>query len=384
MILFLSCNQDDHDLYSFDPRILEEKSVLLSDIADDITFIPFDNSVPLDLIYSDILFCRNSIYLSTKDNGILAFSRSGKFIRPIGTKGRGPGEYTYCYDLAIDEDKEIIYTIDNRIIKVYSGTGRFIRSFSVEDIGSIDNIDFIDSKLFVIFDMSDALNMNDAKTELAWLALDSLCKIVWKQERRLPGFEANYGFGSGTYRFMNQLFYWNFFTDTVYSILPDFTETPSFVIKAGDHRLPKGRINSLAVLEGKLIVKNVFETKRFLVIRYSFNKPTLVLIEKENYGHFLSYMSGDDGGLFEWNLTGGITDDLSGGPAFLPHSSFEENGVEYMFGLIDPWEIKSHVDSPDFKNVKPIFPEKKKELKNLAASLKETDNPVLVLVRLKN
>jgi len=37
-----------------------------------------------------------------------------------------------------------------------------------------------------------------------------------------------------------------------------------------------------------------------------------------------------------------------------------------------------------FKNSTPKYPEKKKELATLADSLKETDNPVLIMLRLKN
>jgi hypothetical protein len=51
--------------------------------------------------------------------------------------------------------------------------------------------------------------------------------------------------------------------------------------------------------------------------------------------------------------------------------------------LIDAIDLKNHVASEAFKKSKPLYPEKKKELEKLANSLKETDNPVLVLVRLK-
>ncbi|MZP67102.1 MAG: hypothetical protein GT597_13230, partial [Bacteroidales bacterium] len=46
-------------------------------------------------------------------------------------------------------------------------------------------------------------------------------------------------------------------------------------------------------------------------------------------------------------------------------------------------KLKEYVASENFKNSKPLYPEKKKELEKLADSLKETDNPVLVMVRLK-
>ncbi|HPI69015.1 MAG TPA: hypothetical protein PL003_07320 [Bacteroidales bacterium] len=44
----------------------------------------------------------------------------------------------------------------------------------------------------------------------------------------------------------------------------------------------------------------------------------------------------------------------------------------------------NHSKSETFKNIQPVYPEKKKEFEKLADSLKETDNPVLVLVRLKS
>ena len=43
-----------------------------------------------------------------------------------------------------------------------------------------------------------------------------------------------------------------------------------------------------------------------------------------------------------------------------------------------------YVASETFKNSTPKYPEKKEELEKLAASLDENDNPVLILVKLKN
>jgi hypothetical protein len=51
--------------------------------------------------------------------------------------------------------------------------------------------------------------------------------------------------------------------------------------------------------------------------------------------------------------------------------------------LLSPYQIKAHIGTETFINSSPKHPEKKKELEKLANSLKETDNPVLMLVRLK-
>jgi hypothetical protein len=54
-----------------------------------------------------------------------------------------------------------------------------------------------------------------------------------------------------------------------------------------------------------------------------------------------------------------------------------------LISCIDTIIVKAHVTSEAFKNSTSKYPEKAKELEKLANSLKETDNPVLMLVRLK-
>ncbi len=49
----------------------------------------------------------------------------------------------------------------------------------------------------------------------------------------------------------------------------------------------------------------------------------------------------------------------------------------------EPYQLKMYMASQSFKNSTPKYPEKKKELEKLAASLDENDNPVLMLVKLK-
>ena len=62
---------------------------------------------------------------------------------------------------------------------------------------------------------------------------------------------------------------------------------------------------------------------------------------------------------------------------------YSENEDEFIITLINPFNLKTYVASAEFKSIIPKYPEKKKELIKLADSMKETDNPVLVLVRLK-
>ena len=92
IILMFGCKSSDNSLVHFDPRNLEENEITLSEIGDEVSYIPFDNTYPLSMV-SNIEFINSNIYLNSKDIGILVFDRKGEFINRIGSIGRGPGEY---------------------------------------------------------------------------------------------------------------------------------------------------------------------------------------------------------------------------------------------------------------------------------------------------
>jgi len=75
-----------------------------------------------------------------------------------------------------------------------------------------------------------------------------------------------------------------------------------------------------------------------------------------------------------------LKDDLSGGPDL--KIGFQDNLCSggRLFSYIDALTLKKYISGDDFKNAKVSDPKKKEELKKLADSLKETDNPVLIVV----
>lgn len=81
---------------------------------------------------------------------IFLFDRQGKFIRTIGKRGNGPGEYLAFHAMDVDFDKEevYIYSLGNiQKMWVYSLDGKFLRDFKYEvskkrlDLKRIDNYD---------------------------------------------------------------------------------------------------------------------------------------------------------------------------------------------------------------------------------------------------
>ena len=187
--------------------------------------------------------------------------------------------------------------------------------------------------------------------------------------------------------FNNNLHYWNLYCDTIFSIRPDLSYTASFIIKNGKFRWPKSNIkvspteSFRSYLFNHLNINLILETKQFIILRYTYKNIMIVLLDKFSKKSYMTYLYNHEGSV---ELYGGILNDIDGGVPFKPEVYLYENEYEYLVELIYPYTIKKHIQSIDFKNSSPKYPEKKKDFQKLADNMKETDNPVLVLVRLKD
>lgn len=378
VIFTYACTPSENSIYEFDPRIFKGKEFTLSAIADDIIYVPLENTFPLGRIVKTV-FTKDAIFLSSVDIGILRYDREGNFINKIGNIGRGPGEYIFYMFFCVDDNTGKVYNISDgsERIQVFSPNGKLIRSFLPQDQGtSISNILLYNSDLFI----QCAIEWEDANYE--WMFYDTLGNIIKKQKRHLPYFYNNSSGAGYPYIYKDKLSYYNSWTDTVFSILPDLTEIPSMTLSSGEHRFPRSYVPMEDISQKKyFILSKIFETERFLVIKYYYRKYSLALIDKKNQATFLDHYEWDEG--LNGHPVSGVINDLDGGSWFLPDGHFIKDGNEYMTGLQYPFQIISRVASDEFKNSAPKYPEKKKELEKLAASLKETDNPVIVMVKLK-
>jgi hypothetical protein len=205
--------------------------------------------------------------------------------------------------------------------------------------------------------------------------LDSSGNLIGKEENRIPPFSTNYGGGYGAYIFQNTISYWNSIVDTVFTILPDLTEKPSFIISPGEHRWPRKNLLPGEITK-YLTVLQVFETRQLLMFKYIYlDEGYFAIITKGDKKPHLVKL--------ELNGYGGIPNDLDGGTVFLPLAYYTESSREYLAGLVNPYKMKTHINTHEFKESSPQYPDKKDKYNELVNSLEETDNPVLVIVRLK-
>jgi hypothetical protein len=375
VIYIFACTPADKTLFEFNLEKLKETEMTLLEIAEDISYIPLDNSIPVNNIPPRMV--DDAIYAWSTDIGILVFNIEGKYAGKIGSIGRGPGEYLRYGDVGVDGKSKRVYVLDGKgIIKAFSESGRFIRSFPLDEYGdAIENIEFFNSVIFVKY----CIQFDNADYE--WIICDTLGNVIKKQNRHLPKFTANWGERCPIYKFEDRLSYYDPFADTVFSVLSDLTEIPLFTIANGEYRYPLSNLSVEQFLSRKYLnITNILETKRFFVIIYNHNKKRhLALIDKHNHESFLIPDKYNDSGL----SCSGIKNDIDGGPWFFPESYFTEGGRDYLVGFQDPFQIKAWVESDEFRNLVLKYPEKKKALVMLANNLKETDNPVIVMVLMK-
>ena len=89
--------------------------------------------------------------LDTKDICVKVYDRSGKFLRTIGRKGRGPGEFTNPYKIVIDGKNQYLVVHEPGIgFVVFDFEGKFIKNIHNADFKSVHKVLF-DSNGNIIF-----------------------------------------------------------------------------------------------------------------------------------------------------------------------------------------------------------------------------------------
>lgn len=116
LMVQLSCSQKKNsqtteDVISLSEEdLLEKRDILLSSLIDSLEIIRLEN---VDEAYTDIgnvFVSDNHIAIRSHKGGpAKLFKRSGEYVGNIGNRGQGPGEYTFLYNVLIDENNGRIY-----------------------------------------------------------------------------------------------------------------------------------------------------------------------------------------------------------------------------------------------------------------------------------
>jgi len=368
---------------TFDLSVLPKAgSARLSDLGFvDIEYIPLEtNEQSLITGTKDIFFpvkisAVGNSYLIKRFNTILKFNRNGSFVARIGTVGRGPDEFTAAHDAGIYEKNQNIYLLARWQEKffVYSEKGELIRTFKIP---------FSPSEFSFCGDGILCYGENHmGNIEYNYNMIDTGGRIIKSYINKYP-FKNHDAYGIENenlfYRFNNQLFKKEVYSDTIY-LCGEEDFKAHLVIQVGDRLItPQAR----SEFEGPDLAKNyiiplkLFEFGDYVYYEfvYRFELPDNVLVYS-----FIGSKKNNYQVLFDRSQ--GLINDLDGGPEILPRTTRDDNTI---IALVDALKLKTYVGSDAFKNSNPIYPDKKTKLENLAKNIKDIDNPVLILVKMKH
>ena len=369
--------------------IKDKHEVNLSEFASEVEIIQFENT-PKALLgrVQDIQLTNDYIFVEHTGNKLITqFSRDGKYIRHIGTLGRGPKEYALCRKFSLDEKNERIYIQTNwtRKILVYNFDGEYIKTVKYPAVERLYNVWSRDS-LFISF--SDQHTGSDPFLFVEHNEQGDTLQAIsqhnfWNSDETSHSMVSFWGQNS-FYRLNNKLHMKSWYNDTVYTYDVTNKLVPQYFIDLKNHKIPDDLVyerKSTRPMPEDARWIGVHETENFIFIPYGYhyNIQTREVL-KEEEGCVLYNKKTKQGLAVKETKLGGFINDLNGGPDFKPTYTNDTLAVMAVSAL----DMKLFLDSDEFKNREVKFPEQKELLKQLNQTLKEDDNSFLVLVKLKN
>jgi len=305
-----------------------------------------------------------------KNNGdIFVYDRTGKAIRKINRKGQGGEEYTFCRSITLDEDNNEMFINDHfaRKIKVYDLEGNFKRSLRQKEGGGTQFY----WQLFN-YDKENLICYDECNEEIPFLlvskqdgSITKEIKTPFKEKKifiqLLRSEEGIRSAGPGDYSRITP-FNGNWILlepscDTIYTLMPDYSLRPFIARTPSVHSM-----NPEVFLILKL-VSNRYYFMEIIQNVYDFNKeegfPKTYLAYDTQEKDFFKYIiyNGDFSYKKEIYMVG-----------FTPVNQESE----YWYPL-DAFRLHG-----DYKTGK-----LKGKLKEVAATLDEDSNPVIMLVKHK-
>lgn len=393
-ILLASCSEENNvdsthiTVLNIEEGIKNMSDIQLSKYASSVEYIPLETSNESFLgEISDFVATDSNFYLcSTNGNSVMEFSNDGKFVKAIGTKGRGPGEHMGIDRIFPTQNEGIgIMTFNKSIL--YDKSGNYVMElpgFGNTGLNRAERLlPYKNDKYICTHRTTDTAE--NKLTENIYI-IDSTGAVVLNYElgngyekptdylllgKRLPmprPFVAALYKYNDEYRFANGRF------DTVFTYLPDYGKKECYVMEYGKYYSLTYETLEYEKRIDASANPQLMETDDFLLFRMSLptevwtmyngadgKADVLFLYDKTDKK--LSLLKPD-----KQNKISSFVNDIDGGAAFTPF--YMKDNI--MYQIIDAMtfiETARESGSP--------------QMQNIAAQLTDESNPVIMAVRLK-
>lgn len=399
-----SSNQDKH---KNDPKVIDVagnigrgRVVNLSEIAESIEYIPLEtNDESLVGTPGRGLFYESGlVYLLEAKSGsdaLKIFNKNGSFVRQISRCGRGPQEYESISYLQIESKTGnlLVQSYGNKIVE-YSSEGKFIRNVELKNknkytISRLIGLCKIPENNYLLkVDVNKEDNYSVIGID-STSAINLLVEYPETEKKLLRELSRSYSFNyPKIYKFRDSVRLINGTNEYILNIDKDLQIDTAFVINYGQYKIKN---NYVQYREGSsspyiYLFNSIFESSDYIFLEFHLgslaHKPREMLRGGQAGYEGKKYHVPISASIFN-KKTGvftfvdqpifnqiGFVDDLEGGPAVWPSYISED---DYMVSYINAIDFISHSKTGSCSD----------KFKKIASELKDTDNPVLVLVKLK-
>ena len=322
-----------------------------------------DNSL-VDNIYK-IIITDSMIYIfdSYKGGGLVLFNSNGEFIKRI-PHGGGPGELSHLYDVSYDSYSKELITYQHPHLTFYSSKGEFLRQQRVP-LGFYNFLPLPDGYILKTLDSYENEHLGNISQYTVYLT-DKNFKIKSAHLSNIP-INANYGGYSYLYSNSDNIQITSKFNDTIYHYTPDGLSA-AYVINYKSKKLPENALN----LKYKAFYSFLKSNDYYYFLGEYLETPECnVFYLRNDYRGFQTviFRNKKDEKMF-----GGTKAnfDVSEIPAIaFPKATFKDYLVSIHYPNIeqDRFLKNSHLLT--------------QEDKNIICNLKEDDNPIIILYKLK-
>ena len=364
-------NQTADDLITVDvtKNSFPKKELILQDFMD-VEYIPLEtNEEFINQGCVDAIGEKYIIVTNYRDDGdIFVYDRSGKAIRKINRKGQGGEEYISCRSVILDEENEELFINDNyaKKIRVYDLEGNFKRSLnqkSEKNSSYLDMFDYNEENLicydkfnyeipFLLVSKQDGSITKEIKIPFKE---KKLFHIVLRQPDGVVIASAGPGLYNSIIPFEGNWILLEASSDTIYTLMPDYSLHPFIVRTPPIHTMAPEVFVILKLISDRYYfmesVKNV----------YDFSK-------EEGFPRTYFVYDTQEKDFFRYIIYNG---DYSYKKEFYMSMLTPINSKGELWATINAFEL-----CRDYKKGK-----LKGKLKEVAATLGEDDNRVVMLVK---
>ncbi len=360
--------QQNSEIYKIDiEESFNDKRVFpLSEIADTIKYIRLITP-PGIIISSARKFVVENNFIILKSKGVIhQFNIKGEYVRQIGKKGKGPGEYVSAGDFFIDTCKREIAISHYPQISYYKYNGDFVRKIKVP----APEITYIDD---ILWTAKDALGLYKHRLVGLNQNLDTIATIpnytFYNLNRgQVVGQKSKIASSFYTYKGC-AFFKGTEYNDTVWRI-NSTNQVPHLIMGMGKLKLPR-KLNpsySMRNFEKRggayLGVPRLSEDDNYIFLtgRQCLSDALYthcVLYDKTKRSSFLISSGGNPG----------INDNILNGPPFWPYNINDQ----YYIGCIEAFELLDYYNANQTNT--------HKNLKKVISNINKYSNQLIILCK---